>query len=128
MTTIHVTNRAGNTFAICGAIYDVAVTSWTERINETTCVECRRLCGLSNEGDEDEAGTEPEPKARTVCRYTARLYTASPLNDKEREYLESHIDAWLASRVGGECDVPQGYENVDAEFYGKEHLLGGDDE
>lgn len=121
---IHVINSFDSPATLCGD------KDWTEAIVFGSVVEYEREhpkavdCPVCREEAELDDVSPGEKKV--VYRYTATIYTGEPLSERDREYLENHIDMYLsASEGGGEANVHPVPEELDAEESGLEHLLPG---
>lgn len=115
---IHIIKHAYAERAACGEDFEEAVVLGGSKTHEANCEACRDEC-------EVELGElDPTPR-KIVCKYTVTLFTASPLCEKERDYLENAIETF--THGAAQANVPAKYDEVDAEEYELGHLLDDED-
>jgi hypothetical protein len=117
---IHIIKSARDMVAACGEDFDEAVVLGGSNTHEANCKACCDECGV-------EPGEADAAPRKTLYKYAVTIYTADALSERDREYLESHIDTFLAAGSGGQSNVKPEPDEVDAEELGLEHLLTGED-
>lgn len=98
--------------ALCGSYsWESAYLLYGKNVGNATCELCR-----------ENAGLLIDPK-RVVYEYAAKLVVPKRISLRDMEYIESHIESFLATRYGGEASINAEPKKLDADKTGHEHLL-----
>lgn len=113
MSKLHIIKDVEAEEALCGSPWEAGTPLNAVRASLTMrkelCEACLKVAGFSADS------------GRALCKYTVTVFTPTPFTDREREYLEDNIAAYLPYK--GQAHVPATYDEVDAEEYELEHLL-----
>lgn len=124
MSEVHIIRSAsGNDYdalALCGGAWEEGVIIGSSRDIEATCKECREFAGIDKPEDDTDRGEledmEPVPcNTRIRYRYTITVTGDDLLSFKQREYLESKIEAATGFEVNVRPKPEEIEEEVDDE-------------